>query len=96
MKRMPIETQKKLMYIPVLNVINFFALVFNLNCAKVLFADLIKSQFYIWGYTIPVWFVLSLAARLLPSLEIVFYFFILYFCPLAMSFGSIKFQEKYL
>ena len=96
MNMVSIDTQKKLMYIPFVNIVNFIILFLNLRCVKVSVAGLMKAFVYILGYGFPVWFAFSAAARLFPALYLLFFFCTIYFGPLAVSYGSIKYQEKYL
>lgn len=91
-----IETQKKLMFIPLLNVINFGILFLNLRYTKVSFANFIKLLLSILGFVFPICFGFSVVAKLLPSIWWVFYICTIYLGPLAMSYVSIRFQEKYL
>ncbi|MBR2890733.1 MAG: hypothetical protein IKC09_10715 [Oscillospiraceae bacterium] len=91
-----IETQKKLMYIPLLNIANVFIVFLNLRQSKGSGASLVKIFVYVLGYLIPVWFVFSAAAKVWPDLYPVFSTCLMYCGPLALSWGSIKFQEKYM
>lgn len=96
MNLISIETQKKLMYIPVVNIINLWVLFINLMRAKVSDERVMKAVLYPFCHMVPVWFVCTALGRIVPGIGLLFGLCIVYLCPIAMSYGSIKFQEKYL
>lgn len=96
MNLISVETQRKLMYIPYVNALNYLIWCINVARARLPFSCWIKGFWSIVGHTIPVWFVFSGASRLFPNLSFLLNFCTLYFSPIAMSIAAIKFQEKYL
>ena len=96
MNLISIETQKKLMYLPVVNILNFWVLFINLMRAKVSDGRVMKAVMYPFCHTVPIWFVCTALSRMFPGIAFLFGLGIVYLCPIAMSYGSIKFQEKYL
>ena len=96
MNLISIEIQKKLMYIPFLNALNYFIWFINVVRAKVPAACWVKGFLSIVAYVIPVWFVFSAAGRLLPGLAVLFGFCAMYFPAVAMSAAVIKFHKNYL
>ena len=96
MNLISIETQRKLMYIPFLNLLNYFIWFINIVRAKVPTSCWAKGFWSIVVHAIPVWFVCTALGRIIPGIVAIAWICTIYFTPLAMSYGSIKFQEKYL
>ena len=96
MNLISIETQKKLMYIPYLNALNYFIWFINLLRAKVPASCCAKGFWSIIVHTLPIWFVITAVGRLLPGFSILFGFCAMYFPGIAMSVAVINFHEKYL
>lgn len=96
MNLISIETQRRLMYIPFVNSLNYLIWYINGMRAHLPFSCWMEGFWSIVAHTFPVWFVFSGAARLFPGVSFLLYFCTLYFPPIAMSIASIKFQEKYL
>ena len=96
MNLISIETQKKLMYIPYLNVLNYFIWYINIVRAKVPTSCCTKGFWSIIAHALPIWFVITAVGRLLPGLSILFGFCAMYFPCVAMSVAVINFHKKYL
>lgn len=91
-----LETQRKLMYIPIVNIANLFILVYNSRCLNIKPKTTFMVFPYLFGYTIPVALFWGLLMYFLPGLRELLYLCSLYTTPLCMSFGILKYEEKYL
>lgn len=90
------DTQRKFMYIPIVNMLTTASTLFNCICVHPPPKIQLKIFPYLFGYTIPAALFWMILAKLLPSLQGLFSICTMYITPLAMSYGLIKYQEKYL
>lgn len=88
------NVQKKIMYIPFVNITNFFVAVHN--CGKAQNPGKMKLRCFGFALCslIPFTFLCSILSRLFPVLEDFFFLFAIYTGPLIMSYGLIRIQEK--
>ena len=88
------------MYIPFLNVLNVFFCIYNLNIIPIEKKNEFKMVGYLFGYGIPTalatYFLYRIAIKCFPSLLLFLDVLSAYLVPLIMSYGLIKFQEKYV
>lgn len=96
MNLISIETQKKLMYIPILNGLNYFILFINIVRAQVPTSCWAKGFWSIVVHAIPVWFVCTALGRIIPGIYLLAWIGTVYLVPIAISYASIRFQEEYL
>lgn len=91
-----IETQKKIMYIPIVNVGVLFLCLYNCLQRRITDKQTMKLFFYVLRYALPVGLLWMCLSKALPSLEWLFGLCTMYLTPLAMSYGLIKYQENEL
>ena len=100
MKAVSLKTQRRNMKIPLLNVANLYLCVYNLNAIPTARKHVFRALGYVFVYTVPAWFLWSAlykaASGRIPLLESVIFFAGIYLIPMLMSYGLIKFQEKYV
>ena len=95
MKYISTEVQRKIMFIPVLNLGNFFIAVLNCRKASRPNAMGLKVGIRIFCILLPISFLGGMLSALFPQLESVFFLSTIYIGPVCMSHGLIKLQEKY-
>lgn len=95
MKHISTELQRRIMFIPVVNLGNFFIAV--LNCRKTSRPTAMGFKVGVRAVcaTLPVALFWGILAALFPQLEDLFYLCCIYTGPICMSYGLIKLQEKY-
>lgn len=95
MRYISTELQRRIMFIPVVNLGNFFIAV--INCRK-------TSKPTAMGFKVgvrsictlfPITFFWGILSALFPPLESLFFLCSIYTGPVCMSYGLIKLQEKY-
>ena len=100
MKEVPLKTQRRIMRSPLLNVANLYLCVYNLNAIPTARKHIFRALGYAFVYTVPAWFLWSALYKAvsgrIPLLGSVIYLVGLYLIPMLMSYGLIKFQEKYV
>lgn len=91
-----IVTQKKIMWIPFVNVVNFMFFLFN--CRNIKIGT--RAWWMLFVYCFGHWTACSLVAILLeyviPPDSLIITFYNLYLFPVVICHGMIKYQEKYL
>ena len=89
------EMQRRIMFIPLVNLGNFFIAV--LNCRKTSKPTAMGFKVGVRALCIlfPITFFWGMLSVLLPQLEDVFSLCCIYTAPVCMSYGLIKLQEKY-
>lgn len=100
MNPVSVKTQRLIMYIPLVNVVNMFICIYNHYAVPNKKKNNLRSVGYLLSYSIPAAIGYSLLYRLvanrIPAMEPLLYALGIYLVPLIMSFGLIKFQEKYI
>ena len=96
MKQITTYTQKKLVLFPLVNISILFIVLINCFCNRVSIKTWMKVFPYLFGYTIPMGLLWMILAQSLPNLSWLFSFCSMYFTPLTMGCGLIKYQEKHL
>ena len=100
MKTVSLKTQRAIMRIPLLNVANLYLCVYNLNVTPMERKNVLRVLGYAFIYTVPTWFVWSVLHQAvsgwIPVLERFIFTAGIYLVPMMMSYGLIKFQEKYV
>ena len=95
MNGISVEIQRKIMFIPVVNLGNFFIAV--LNCRKT--SNPTAMGFKVGGLALcilfPIAFFWGMLSALLPQLKDLFSLCCIYTAPVCMSYGLIKLQETY-
>ena len=90
------KTQRKLMFIPLVNVLNFFIALHNAGKSP----DPRKMRFQICVTVVccllPFTFLCSLLMRVFPSAEDIISLCAIYLGPIILSYGCINVQEKEL
>lgn len=91
-----IATQKKIMWIPFVNVVN--VLIFSLNCRNVKIGSHAwwMSFVYFFGYGMPCFMLSVLLNHMVPTDSPIIAVCSGYLFPVVISHGLIKYQEKYL
>ena len=94
----PISTkaQRKIMFIPIINIFNLFICLLNCCCKRIPMITFLKVYLSLFGYTLPPALVYGILLHIFPTFEQVLTPLAIYLIPLIMSFGLIKFQEKYI
>ena len=91
-----IEAQKKIMYIPIVNVGVLYICMYNCLKRRLTDRQTMKIFPYLFGYAVPVGLFWMIMSKTIPSLEWLFGLCTMYLTPLAMSYGLIKYQENEL
>ena len=91
-----LNIQKKTMWIPLVNYVNIFLFLFNSRKLVTGSRSWWMSYVYSFGFAIGSHLVCSFVAGFLPQDPPVGGMFYNYFWPLIISYGLIKYQEKYL
>ena len=88
------ELQRRIMFIPIVNLGNFFIAV--LNCRKTSNPTLMgfKVGFRAVCVCLPVTLLWSALSAVFPQLKDLFYLCSIYIGPVCLSYGLIKLQEK--
>ena len=94
MKRISTELQRRIMFIPVVNLGNFFIAVLNCRKASNPTAMGFKVGLRVVCTLLPITLLGSVSSALFPQLEDLFYLSSIYVGPICMSYGLIKLQEK--
>ena len=94
MKPVSIETQKKLMFLPWLNILNLFIWSYNFLCMKYPFSVACKSIALFLGCSLPLFLLEVALTYIFPSSKLVISFIGSYLVPLCTSFAFIRMQEK--
>ena len=95
MKYITTEVQRRIMFIPVLNLCNFFIAVLNCRKASNPTAMGFKVGIRTFCILLPITFLGGILSSLFPQLENFFFLCSIYIGPVCMSHGLIKLQEKY-
>lgn len=95
MKYITTEVQRRIMFIPVLNLCNFFLAV--LNCRKTSKPTVMGVSVGICAFCIvlPISLLSGILSTLFPQFENIFFLITIYIGPVCMSHGLIKLQEKH-
>lgn len=96
MKLISTTIQKKMAYIPIINILTLWCTLGNIIYLQTPFSIWMKVYKYLLIYMIPSAIFWMLLASLFPSLETVCSLATSYITPLLMSIGLIRFQEKHL
>ena len=91
-----LNIQKKTMWIPLVNYINIFLFLINSKKMALFSRSWWMSYVYFFGFAIGSHMACSFVGSLLPQEPPVGGIFYLYFFPLIICYGLIKYQEKYL
>ena len=88
------DLQKRIMFIPLINLGNFF--IAGINCLKSSSPTAMgfKVLVCVFCTVFPITFIGGLLSSLLPQLEALFFLATIYAGPVCMSYGLIKLQEK--
>ena len=95
MRYISTETQRKIMLIPLVNMANIFICLNNNIYMHANTKLVLKSLVYLFCYTLPVGFLWMLICSIVPAMADILYPLMMYVMPLCMSYGLIKYQEKY-
>jgi hypothetical protein len=95
MKYISTEVQRHIMFIPGLNLCNFFIAVLNCRKASDPTAMGFKVGIRTFCILLPITFLGGILSSLFPQLENLFFLCSIYIGPVCMSHGLIKLQEKY-
>lgn len=90
------KTQKKIAFIPLINISTLFFTLYNCICLRIPMKDWMKIYLFLLCSVVPsavFWMVL---AKMVPELSPICSILTMYITPLCMSFGLIRFQRKYL
>ncbi len=95
MKYISTELQRRIMFIPLVNLGNFF--IAALNCRKTSRPAAMRFKVMVCAacMAVPVALLWGGLSALFPQLEDLFYLCCIYTAPVCMSYGLIKLQEKY-
>ena len=95
MKYISTELQRNIMFIPLVNLGNFFIAV--LNCRKTSRPNVMGLKIGVRTFCIlfPITFFWGMLSALFPQLESLFFLCSIYTGPVCMSYGLIKLQEKH-
>ena len=96
MRTVSSDTQKKLIFLPIINVLPFFIAIYNMIALNEGPRVLFKLYGYILIYSILPGIVGIILCQMLSQLLMPIYLCLLYVIPLLTSIGVIKFQEKHL
>lgn len=96
MKLISTETQRRIMYIPFVNITNFFIAAYNCGKAANPISMKFKAMICVVCHLLPLSFLWSLLSAWFPQQEHLFFLCAIYTEPLVMSWVLIKFQHKYL
>lgn len=88
------ELQRRIMFIPLLNLGNFFIAAYNCRQTSHPVAMNFKLCVRAFCMAVPVSLFWSILSSLLPQLEDLFWLCCIYTAPLSMSYGLIKLKEK--
>jgi len=95
MRYISTETQRKIMLIPLVNMANIFICLNNNIYMHANTKLVLKSLVYLFCYTLQVGFLWMLICSIVPTMADILYPLMMYVMPLCMSYGLIKYQEKY-
>ena len=96
MRYISTETQRKIMFVPIINIMT---LAFCLNNTVHVKADmmLVMRIFpYLFGYAGLPGLLWVLFVGFLPTVANIMYPIVMYLWPLCLSYGAIRYQEKYI
>ena len=96
MKIVSTDTQKRMVFIPVINVVPLFITLYNMFVLNEGPRTLFKLYGYIIIYSITPSIIGIIIGQMIPGLLTPFGIFMMYVIPLLTSIGVIKFQEKHL
>ena len=94
MKSISINAQKKMMYIPFVNILVLHIWLYNYTISKKPWAVFCKSLLIILGYSLPIAGIIMFLSAAFPSLEKILVLGGAYCIPLAYSYGLIEYQES--
>lgn len=95
MNHISTELQRRIMFIPVVNLGNFFIALLNCRKTSNPTAMGFKVGIRVVCIFLPVSLFWGVLSALLPQLEDLFYLCCIYTGPVCMSYGLIKLQEKF-
>lgn len=95
MKYISTEVQRHIMFIPVLNLCNFFVAVLNCRKASRPSAMGVKVGIRTFCILLPISLLGGMLSAVFPQFESIFFLITIYIGPVCMSHGLIKLQEKY-
>lgn len=90
------KTQRKIMFYPVINIVNIFICLNNTLTMRTNLKQTMRVFPYLFGYAVLPGILWVLVVGLLPIVAKTIYPLVIYLWPLCMSYGLIKYQEKYL
>lgn len=94
----PISTafQGRIMYVPIMNILTIFFVLYNCLALHPTTRTWVKVYRYLFGYAIPPAIFWMIIAQLFPVLSGICSVATMYITPIFMSYGLIRFQQKYL
>ena len=94
MKPVSIATQKKLLWIPIVNISILYIWIYNAFMLKVRCMDVLKSNLVMFACAIPGAILMLLVSNYYPALEELMSVICSYLIPLCLGYGLIRFQES--
>lgn len=96
MKIVSVETQKKIMYIPYVNILNLFIWLNNIRYMDVPYNGVPKTLLILFINSIPLVLIQSILVNTFPIVGNVLSYINVYLIPLLISRGLIRYQEQLL
>ena len=96
MKPIEVHTQKRLIYIPFVNLFTIFITLINCIFLRTPIRVWIRMFPYLLCYSLPSSLIWAAVAHIFPSLTGICEVATMYFTPMFMSYGLIRFQKKHL
>ena len=90
------KTQRKIMFVPVLNLLTIFICLSNTLRMQVSRKVSMQIFPYLLRYAVLPGILWVLVVGLIPKVATVIYPIVMYAWPMCVSYGLIKYQEKYL
>ena len=100
MNPISLKTQRMIMFVPIVNVVNIFLCIYNHYAVRVKKQRNLQCVVYLVSYSVPVTIMHSMIYRMvvdrIPFMEPLIYALGIYIVPLTTGYGLIKYQEKYV
>ena len=96
MRYISTKTQRKIMFFPVINIATIAICLNNARCVRANVTLTMRAFPYLFGYAGVPGLLWVFIVGLLPTVAKTIYPIVVYIWPLCLSYGLIKYQEKYL
>ncbi len=94
MNTISLDTQKKLMFLPFINLFNLFIYLYNCTCVDIPIGKTLKGGFWALVSVLPIMTIQFVLYTYVPAVGNITGYMVMYFGPMLMSFVLIRYQDS--